>query len=91
MSKSRLAVVALLLGIFAFVNLLGLEKGLMAVVVGWLALAEIKETPGKSGKGLAWAGIILGLASLTLIAGILLFKGPEILKYLRQLHGVFSR
>lgn len=86
MAKNRLALVALLAGIAAFFNLFGLEKGILAIAIGWMALGEIKQDPELTrGEGLAWAGIILGALSIVLILGLILFKGPQILQYLRHL------
>jgi hypothetical protein len=85
MKRCRLAMVALLLGITSFVNLLGLEKGIVAILVGWLAIREIKEDPARKGKRMAWAGLILGLLSVIIIIFMLIWKGPQLLQQLRLL------
>ena len=36
--KYAFATASLILGIFSFVNLLGLEKPILAIIFGWLAL-----------------------------------------------------
>lgn len=85
MRKSRLAIVALLMGIVSFINLLGLEKGIMAIIIGWLALQEVNEQPGSTGKRLAWAGIILGITSIGLIIIIGVTMGPKIMHFFNNL------
>ncbi len=85
MKRCRLAMIALLLGIISFVNLMGLEKGVMAIIVGWWAIREIKEDPARKGTGMAWAGFILGLLSVILIISMLIWKGPQLLQQLRML------
>ncbi len=85
MKRCRLAIIALLLGITSMINLLGLEKGVMAVIVGWLAIGEIKNQPSLKGKGMAWAGLILGVLSIITILVVLIWKGPQLLQQLKLL------
>lgn len=85
MNRCRLAIIALLLGITSMINLLGLEKGVMAVIVGWLAIGEIKNQPSLKGKGMAWAGLILGVLSIITILVVLIWKGPQLLQQLKLL------
>jgi hypothetical protein len=85
MKRNRLAIVALLLGIMSFINLFGLEKGIMAIVAGWMAILEIKEEPSFKGKGMAWAGIVLGAFSITMITLLVIWKGPQIFEFLKNL------
>ena len=85
MKRNKLAIIALLLGIFSFVNLFGLEKGLMAIIAGWIAIREIRENSELSGKGMAWAGVILGALSMVVITILVIWKGPQFLQFLRNL------
>ena len=85
MKRCRLAIIALLLGITSLVNLFGLEKGVMAIIVGWLAIGEIKNEPSLKGKGMAWAGLILGALSIITIVVVLIWKGPQLLQQLKLL------
>ncbi|HEX2952902.1 MAG TPA: DUF4190 domain-containing protein [Bacillota bacterium] len=85
MKRSKLAIAALLMGIVSFVNLLGLEKGVMAIVIGWMALQEAKKEPDTGGKSLAWAGIVLGIASIGLIITISVIMGPKIIHFFKNL------
>ena len=63
--KYAFATASLILGIFCFVNLLGLEKPIMAIVFGWLAL-RAKPEPKLSEHRL-WAQIGVTLGAITLI------------------------
>ena len=64
--KYAFATVALILGIFCFINLLGLEKPILAIVFGWLAL-RTKPAP-KLTEHRIWAQVGVVLATIVLIA-----------------------
>lgn len=64
--KYAFATAALMLGIFSFVNLLGLEKPILAIIFGWLAL---RSMPGpRLVEHRRWAQVGIGLSVLILIA-----------------------
>jgi hypothetical protein len=68
---NTLAIVSLLAGIFSFFGhivpgLGGFTVALIAVVTGYMARKQIKET-GEQGMGMATAGMIIGIAHLALI------------------------
>jgi Domain of unknown function (DUF4190) len=68
---NTLAVVSLVAGIGSFFahiipGLGGFTVALIAVVTGFMARKQIKET-GEQGMGMATAGIIIGLVHLTLL------------------------
>ena len=74
-AANGLAVAALVVGILSIllawipvINIVAIIGGLVAVVLGALALNKIKKS-GQGGKGLAIAGLILG--ALSVVAGIL--------------------
>src|SRR5437879_3474903 len=48
------------LGLFACFPLVGFVAAILAIVLGVLALKQIKRDPSLSGKGRAWFGIIAG-------------------------------
>ena len=71
---SEFAIVSLVLGIFSFIQLMGMEKSILAVVFGILALRRLGSGNSKKGKKLAIAGIILGVAAIILsIVAIVVF------------------
>ena len=76
--KYAFATVSLILGICSYVNLLGLEKPILAIVFGWLAL---RAQPGPQlTQHRVWAKTGVVLASIVLVALplIVIFKFNEI-------------
>jgi hypothetical protein len=72
--KYAFATVSLILGISCFVNLLGLEKAILAIVFGWLAL---RANPGPAlAEHRTWAkaGVALGILPLILLPVILILN-----------------
>ena len=64
---SEFAVVSLVIGVFSFVTLFGLEKAILAVVFGFLALRRIGKNSQLRGRGLAIAGVVLGGIAVVLL------------------------
>ncbi len=85
MKKSKFAIVSLVLGIFSFVQLFGLEKGILAVIFGFLALNEISNHSEVEGKNYAWAGIVLGTLYLVLAITLLSMKFPQLKEYIEKI------
>ena len=54
------AIAAGYLALFAFLPLIGLIPGILAVIFGIVALNKINRDPSLCGKGRAWFGIIVG-------------------------------
>ena len=72
--KYAYATISLILGIACFINLAGLEKALLAVIFGWLAL---KSTPApilKARRVWAKTGVVLGTLVLIVIPTIILLN-----------------
>lgn len=66
-SFSEFAIVSIVVGILSFVTVLGLEKAIVAVVFGILALRRIGKNPQVRGRALAVAGIVLGSIAVVLL------------------------
>lgn len=81
--KSRTAFMSLLLGIFSFVHLFGIEKAAMAIIFGTIALKEGIEDK-KSGY-MAKGGIMLGLIYLVVLTIVSIKYFPEIFKLIESL------
>lgn len=85
--KYAFATVSLILGICSYVNLLGLEKPILALVFGWLALRAKPEPQLTQHR--VWAKTGVALASIVLVGLplIVIFKFDEI----RELIEILSR
>ncbi len=75
------AIGALVCGLFSF--LFSIFTAIPAIVLGHLALREIKRNPGRKGRGLALTGLIIGyfitLLTIALVGSYLAFL-PELAK-----------
>ena len=88
--KYAFATVSLVLGIFCFVNLLGLEKPILAIIFGWLALRSQPAPSLKEHRLWAKAGITLGIMTLIIIPLIIILnldRLREIIDVLSKLNG----
>jgi hypothetical protein len=72
--NSGKAVAALVLGVTSVVCLLNLLTGLPAVILGLLALKDIKESRGRlAGKGMALTGLVLGIVGVITLLPLAVF------------------
>lgn len=69
--KYAFATVSLILGIFSFVNLLGFEKPILAIIFGYLALRAQPEPPLNQHRVWAKAGMTLGAIVLIVMAALI--------------------
>ena len=76
--SSSKAVTALILGIVSLLcPPLGLITGLVAIIVGALALRDISRSKGAlGGNGMAVTGLILGILSFVVVAPLAIAFGP---------------
>src|SRR4030095_7532397 len=72
--KYAYATISLLLGIACFINLAGLEKAILAVVFGRLALAASPSPVLKDRRGWAKTGLALGTVMLVIVPTIILLN-----------------
>ena len=64
---SRLAITSLIAGILGlFVSYIGLLP-IAAIILGVISIKKIKKDPNLKGRGLAIAGLILGIIALVLL------------------------
>jgi Domain of unknown function (DUF4190) len=88
--KYAYATVSLVLGISCFVSLLGLEKALLAIAFGWLALRDRPLPRLTEHRGWAKAGIVLGIIPLIVLPLIIVLNADrvrEIIEALSRLNG----
>lgn len=76
------AVVSLVLGIVSFIQLLGIERALLSVIFGVIALRQIKNSNELRGEKLAYWGIALGIIYMAVILVLSIVKGGDILSIL---------
>ncbi len=87
-NKSEFAIASFIMGIVSFVHLMNLEKPIIAVVFGVLALKNIKRQPGVKGKGLAVAGLLLGIVGIILTSTMTIKYWPQMMNMAQRLKGV---
>lgn len=88
--KYAFATVSLVLGIFCFINLLGLEKPILAIIFGWLALRSNPEPKLIEHRVWAKAGVTLGIITLIVVPTIIILNFDrlrEIIEVLSKLSG----
>jgi hypothetical protein len=85
--KYAFATVSLILGIFSFVNLLGLEKPILAIIFGWLALRATPAPPLTEHRVWAKAGVVLGAIVLIVLPTLIILN----LDRLREFIDVLSK
>lgn len=85
--KYAFATASLILGIFSFVNLLGLEKPILAIVFGWLALRSNPAPRLTEHRNWAQAGVVMGTIVLIVVPTLIILN----LDRLRELVELLSR
>jgi len=83
--KYAFATAALILGICSFVNLLGLEKPILAIIFGWLAL-RTKPAPQLT-EHRVWAktGVVLGTIVLIAVPVLIILNYNELREFIQIL------
>ena len=72
--KYAYATISLMLGIACFINLAGMEKAVLAVIFGWLALKSTPAPVLKARRAWAQTGFVLGILVLVVIPTIILLN-----------------
>ena len=83
--KYAFATVSLILGICSFVNLLGLEKPILAIVFGWLALRANPAPALKLHRMWAKTGLVLGILVLVIVPIIIIVNFDEVREIIQLL------
>lgn len=84
MRKSSWAIASVIIGIVSFVQLLGIEKAILSVIFGVLALKEIERESSVSGRKIAYWGISLGVLYIVIIAVLSGLHYPSIITFLKN-------
>ena len=82
---NEFAIASLVIGIVSFISLGGLEKAILAIVFGALALKRIEKENQLSSKKLAKAGILLGIFSLILTINLIIKFYPKFQQLIKQI------
>lgn len=72
--KYAFATASLIMGICCFVTFLGLEKALLAIIFGWLAIRQNPAPELKEHRSWAKAGMTLGIVMLVLVPTIIILN-----------------
>lgn len=72
--KYAYATISLVLGLACFINLAGLEKALLAVIFGWMALKSRPAPALKTRRLWAKIGVVLGTLVLIVIPTIIILN-----------------
>lgn len=83
--KYAFATASLVLGIFCFVNLLGLEKPILAIVFGWLALRSKPEPKLTQHRIWAQVGVVLGAIILIVVPVLIIINFDRLREFVELL------
>jgi hypothetical protein len=83
--KYAFATVSLVLGIFCFVNLLGLEKPILAIIFGWLALRSVPEPRLTQHRIWAKVGVVLGAIVLIVVPVLIIINFDRLREFVEVL------
>ena len=72
--KYAYATISLILALACFINLAGLEKALLAVIFGWMALKSTPAPALKTRRVWAKTGIVLGALLLIVVPTIIILN-----------------
>jgi hypothetical protein len=83
--KYAFATASLILGIMSFVNLLGLEKPILAIIFGWLALRTSPAPPLKEHRVWAKTGVTLGTIILIVVPVLIIVNFNRLQQFVEVL------
>ena len=83
--KYAFATASLILGICCFINLLGLEKPILAIVFGWLALRTKPEPLLREHRVWAKTGVVLGTIVLILVPTLIILNFDRLREFVEIL------
>src|SRR4051812_7602199 len=83
--KYAYATVSLILGVFCFVNFAGMEKAILAIVFGWLALRAKPEPLLKEHRLWAKTGLVLGSLVIIIVPLIITLNFNRLREFIEVL------
>ena len=82
---NEFAIASLVVGIISFISLAGMEKAIVAIIFGALALKKMERNNLSAGKNLATIGVILGIFSIVLSVSLIVRFWPKIQQQIKQI------
>jgi hypothetical protein len=82
---NKLAIISIVAASLSFVQLFGLEKAILAIVIGVFALKEIASNAEEKGTKKAIAGIIIACVYILVLLIVMIVKWPEIVSVFTQI------
>ena len=86
--RYTLATLAIVLALLSFLNLAGLEKAVLAIVLGLKALKTTPQPALEQRRGLARFGIGLAVVHIVVLVSIILFNLDRLPKLLEALRAI---
>lgn len=86
--KYAYATASLLVGIICYVNILGIERGVLAIIFAILALRSVPQPRLEKRRIWATAGLILGILIFILVPGIIIFKFDKVQEIIQALNSL---
>ena len=72
--KYAYATAALMVGIVSYIQLLGMERAILAIIFAWLALRSDPQPKLQARRFWAIAGLILGVIMMIIVPAVIIFK-----------------
>ena len=82
---SEFAIASLAIAIISFINLAGMEKAILAIIFGTLALKRMEKDDNLSGVKFARAGIIIGVLSILITIQLIIRFYPKFKQIINQM------
>ena len=86
--KYAYATASLLLGIICYINMLGIERAILAIIFAVLALRSVPQPKLEKRKSWAIAGLILGIILPVLVSGVIIIKFEEVKEIIHALESL---
>ncbi|MBU0548686.1 MAG: hypothetical protein KJ710_05715 [Candidatus Omnitrophica bacterium] len=82
---SEFAIASLAIAAISFINFAGMEKAILAIILGTIALKKMKKEVALSGVNFARAGIILAFLSLYISINLMIKFYPKVKEMMSQM------
>ena len=83
--SSEFATASLVLGIMQFVHIFNVEKALLAIIFGIVALRKISASQELNGKSRAIAGVVLGMVGVVVTIVMTIIFWPKMQTMMEQM------